>query len=77
MVPLGIRGRRSETKSDNIIIEALEMDSPRADTYEEFLDNVPLADDDIYRNGTWAWYGCGSTFSMQDLSPMPTRLGCV
>ena len=57
------------TTADEIVFTALEMDSPRADTFEEFFDNVLLADDDLNGNGTWAWYGCGAPLSIQDLSP--------
>ena len=46
------------TKTDRIIFAAMEMDSPRANTFEEFYDNVLLADDDLYGNGTWNWQGC-------------------
>ena len=47
------------TKANAIVFAALEMDSPRANTFEEFFDNVLLADDDLYGNGTWNWPGCG------------------
>ncbi len=55
------------TMANAIVFAALEMDSPRADTFEEFFDNVLLADDDLYGNGYWAWLGCG--YGWGDTSP--------
>ncbi len=53
-----LRADIGATKTDKIIFAAMEMDSPRANTFEEFYDNVLLADDDLYGNGTWNWQGC-------------------
>ena len=62
------------------------MDSPRADTFEEFTDNVLLSDDDIYGNGYWSWESCdhgwGDTsphageiwYTFNELHEMPTSL---
>ena len=46
------------SKTDEIIFAAIEMDSPRSNTFQRFFDNVLLADDDLNGNGRWNWDGC-------------------
>lgn len=36
----------------------MEMTGPRSNTYKRFYDNVLLADDYLYGNGTWTWENC-------------------
>ena len=62
MIPAGsawdLRIDIGASKTDQIVFAALEMDSPRATTFQRFFDNVLLADDDLYGNGRWTWDGC-------------------
>lgn len=71
LIPAGsawdLRTDIGAAKTDSIIFAALEMDSPRANTFEELFDNVLLADDDIYGNGYFFFDSCG--YPAEDLSP--------
>ena len=62
LIPAGacwdLRIDLGQSSADEIIFAALEMDSPRANTFQRFFDNVLLADDDLNGNGTWNWKGC-------------------
>ena len=73
LIPAGaswdLRTDLGASTADEIIFTAIEMDSPRADTFEEFFDNALLADDDVNGNGTWTWLGCGAPLVLHDLSP--------
>ena len=47
-----------QSKTDEIIFAAFEMNAPKSNTFQRFFDNVLLADDDLYGNGRWNWDGC-------------------
>ena len=57
----------STTKSESE--DALRHRALYGDSQSERFDNVLLADDDIYGNGTWQWLDCGAPIWWTDLSP--------
>ena len=64
LIPAGacwdLRLDLGQSDADEIIFAALEMNSPRATTFQRFFDNVLLADDDLNGDGVWTWQGCSA-----------------